>query len=335
MASTPATALEPRDACYLCGKPASKCSGCISSEFSRSYCSKQCQKQDWPSHKSFCKDHQLEEVLKKAATVASIAYLRFRKNTWDIPIVKVDVEEGVLTIHREYDSMDNYFVPFPKRLMASEDKKETRRNMNQVLCAFVCEEGLAWMHNTLAGLLQGLKIQIEEINVSMYNIPRKTITVHPNGFQHSNWPGYSHDLLRITSKATGTQWAIDISGGQYGITAVFWPWKQFNLLHVKDVEKIYPFGTHKQQKALEGKVWGSSVLVCGVVGEVAADMDSVVKDWETDHKTKLSDLVRLPERQYLDMVAKLTDHMSHANRIFIKNLKITAKVRAIRLTWET
>ncbi|KAI8935633.1 hypothetical protein NX059_007161 [Plenodomus lindquistii] len=338
------------ETCQVCDKQATnKCGGCKSTKSATFYCTKDCQKQDWPSHKNVCKDRALECALEKATDIALVAYLKFRENTWDIPIVDVTAEEDALTIHRNFDSPQDYFVPFPHRVFNSGVKEDDVRNANQVLCTFVCEEALAWMHNTLVALLDGivpplismseasflpapgLKVRMDEVNVKLVNIPRKTVIAHPTGFTHSNWPGHSHDILRITSKITGTQWIMDLSGAQYGISAAFWSWNDYSAQYVQSIENVYPLGTHKQQKAIEAKIWGNTTLDCGVVGEVAAAMNAAVKVWEKKHKVKLADVIKLPDAQYLEMGKKLTDHMSKATQSYIKGLNITSKVRAIRM----
>lgn len=72
-----------------------KCTGCKVG----TYCSKACQVKDWPAHKKFCSDLQLELVLARVAAVVQDAYLTFRKNIWDTTIVKIEDRDDALLIH--------------------------------------------------------------------------------------------------------------------------------------------------------------------------------------------------------------------------------------------
>jgi hypothetical protein len=171
--------------CQICDKPAtSMCGGCQSATYSHYYCSKVCQKQDWPNHKIFCSDLKVERVLIRASTILQAAYLKFRENTWNMPIVKIeDCGGGELIIHRGSDNDKDYFLPFPAHLM------KTTAIKNQVLCTSMCSESIAWMHETIAGLLSG--------NIHPPSLP--TSSTLPNKHsrpQHHHRRTHHHPLLR-------------------------------------------------------------------------------------------------------------------------------------------
>lgn len=133
--------------CVVCSKLASdKCGSCRA----HVYCGKECQTIDWPKHKHICKNIQLEKNLERAAAIVQPAYLNFRENTWDTPIVKIeDSKDALVTYDGVQLSKKNYFVDFPHKLIRNKQTKMA------VLCTLACNEPLAWMHNILQGLLQG------------------------------------------------------------------------------------------------------------------------------------------------------------------------------------
>lgn len=137
--------------CTVCGKPAhSKCTGCKTDSKSRHYCGTACQKTDWSSHKTNCKGTHLEKGLERAAGLIQQAYYQFRENTWETPIIKIEDREDVL-VFQDGDMLKKtkYFLTFPRHLGLSERTKAA------MLCAWVCNEPLAFMHDVVADLLKG------------------------------------------------------------------------------------------------------------------------------------------------------------------------------------
>ena len=108
---------------------------------------------DWPAHKKTCKDAQnaiLEKKLTRVAEISQQAYYDFRENTWDTSIIKIEDRDDALVIY-DGDALKKkkYFIEFPQHLIANDRTKKA------VLCAWVCNEPMAWMHDTLVGLLEG------------------------------------------------------------------------------------------------------------------------------------------------------------------------------------
>jgi len=144
--------------CALCGEPANnKCSGCKSDTLSRQYCSKICQKKDWPTHKKACNDAQnanLEGKLARVAEIVQQAYYDFRENTWDLHLVKIDDGDDALVVYDgEVPERSHPFTAFPQHLFSNEQTKHA------VICMLMCNEPLAWMHSIIYKLLKGIAYQ--------------------------------------------------------------------------------------------------------------------------------------------------------------------------------
>lgn len=134
--------------CKVCGLSAKdKCGGCNASW----YCGKQCQTYDWEEHKGACNEVQLPKKLERIAKLIHEAYLKFRENTWDMSILKVEENGNELIV---YDGKDirsfRYFVPFPEHLKLNETSKMG------ILCLWMCNEPIAYLHPLITKLLKGM-----------------------------------------------------------------------------------------------------------------------------------------------------------------------------------
>lgn len=91
----------------------------------------------------------------------------------------------------------------------------------------------------MAGL--GIDVLIEEVRVRQKPTARRTIIVDETGkIDHND---YDFWLMRVTSRSTGTQWAIDLSGPQYDIQFPGFRWDFLLKYFVKEVLAVVPFGT--------------------------------------------------------------------------------------------
>ena len=83
----------------------------------------------------------------------TLGYYGFRKNTWDIPIVKVDRlgnNDLVLYISVPLSvSHANYISEFPQHLVSD------KLTENAMLCAFFRSEPAAWMYSIISELTNG------------------------------------------------------------------------------------------------------------------------------------------------------------------------------------
>ena len=124
------------------------CGGCKAAH----YCSKSCQTKDWKEHKVICKDMQLQKILSRVAEIFQKAYLDFRENTWDTPIVKIQERPDEIFIYDGDQSKNTkLFIDFPHHLIQNEQVRLA------VLTAWMCNEPLGFLHDLIEKLLKGQK----------------------------------------------------------------------------------------------------------------------------------------------------------------------------------
>ncbi|KAH7402115.1 hypothetical protein DE146DRAFT_735384 [Phaeosphaeria sp. MPI-PUGE-AT-0046c] len=299
-------ALEAPSQCATCAKPASsKCNGCKINV----YGDKGCQALDWAKHKATCKIMQLENKLSRIAVMIHEAYLTFRENTWDTPIKRIEERPDALILHDGEQALkQQHFIDFPHKLINNPQSKMA------VLCTLTCNEPLAWMHDLLEGLIKGLPVIIEEVEVGLQRIPRKVTAVHPSGVRQDNWPNHSHFVHRVTHTKSKRQWVLDITGGQFGICTPFWDWDTYNLRFIGASRpiKAYPCGTNKAILHELGKLDGNPALVYGLTGEVAGEMYKTCLEFEKSCALTLPALIELPESKYAAQKKVLLDTITMA-----------------------
>lgn len=179
-------------------------------------------------------------------------------------------------------------------------------------------------------LVLGLKVQVEEIKVTLKAVNRKTTAVMPNGTRQSNWPQFFHSLHRLTSIKTGKQWAMDIGGGQFGICQVLWQWEEYEAKFVENVTARYPSSTMKQFIGKLSKIRGTPSLTYGLTSHAAAVLNESIRQWEQQHMT-LAKLAALEPSSYDFMKQDLLKFMKEAVHSFITNADFTKQVRKERV----
>ncbi|KAF1834600.1 hypothetical protein BDW02DRAFT_588746 [Decorospora gaudefroyi] len=304
-------ATEAQAVCTVCGEPArSKCSACETDTASHHYCGTACQTKDWPRHKRVCKelqDQQLAKTLARVADIAQQAYYDFRQNTWDTPIVKIEDGDDALVIY-DGDQLKKakHFIRFPEHLP------------------------LAWMHNFITGLLEGLNVKVEEVSVDLEKIPRKITVYCSNGLIQDNWPSYHHQLIHLTSTKTKKKWALDISGAQYGILQAFWSWEDYEKQYMMRIHKIRREDTNRILLKRAAYISGHPSMAYGVVGLVAKRLDEAVNDWVTDRGMSLSCMVALSNKAFDDCKADFLSAMENTVRSFVRANDFYAEFQAAK-----
>lgn len=149
-----ATRIGAGQLCATCGKVAStQCAGCTDPASPRAptaYCSKDCQKVNWQSHKKHCQSIQARKKLFRAGDLLRDAYLAIRVEMFEQSLSKVErLEDGKIHIFSTAPGMVQP-GPFPYALVAD----------GQIVHAVVSyADGDCAIHNSIATQLipQALK----------------------------------------------------------------------------------------------------------------------------------------------------------------------------------
>jgi len=290
---------------------------------------------DWPTHKKACKDAQnanLEKELARIARIVQWAYYNFRERTWAVRLSDIEDRADALIFHRgEMPNELGYLVKFPQHLVTDDSTKAA------MLCAWSCDEALAWMHDLLAGLAEGkqnrssslfdrsnsiyigMDVKFDEISIVLGRVLRRIMFPKPEGGYLDNWPSHLHDVLRITATKSKKQWIIDLSGAQYGICRTLWTWEEYKAAYAAKISKVQAFGASKARFKLGAKLPGRTSLRLAV-GEMAANhMNEAVNKWKVKCALSLPDLIRMRPEEHKQAILDLLGAIDKEVYRFTKN----------------
>ncbi|KAF2792660.1 hypothetical protein K505DRAFT_338493 [Melanomma pulvis-pyrius CBS 109.77] len=311
---------DARTKCSYCGEPATlKCGGCKIDV----YCGTDCQKLDWASHKTTCKEISLERTIERCADTLQRAYLDFREITYDSPIAKVEVKNDRIYIYDGPISMrkNGIFADFPNHLITERSVKMA------VLCFLMCNEPIALFAKLLSTLLTHLKLKIEEVSVSLQNVPRKTIVVYPNGYEHHNFPGHKHEIFCVTSVKSGKKWAIDLAGGQYGLCQPCWRWEEYEKRYVEEVITVHLLGTNETYVKACSQVEGTPSLTRPSTQDAASHLKAAFHKWVETLPAGLPKMLILDDEKFKYHQDCLLKDVNAAVRKFVDNSNYTTEAR--------
>lgn len=317
--------------CNSCGTPAvNQCSRCHET----AYCDRHCQRQDWPTDKNACKDSQLQQTLTQVADIAHKAYMKYRENTWNEAVDKVENGlQGLILYQGAKTPSTKSFTPFPHNLVKDEQSKMA------LLTAWKCEEPYVFLHTLITRLLlsashhihpihililKGLNIDTQQISVHLRAPPRRLSIVKNNGFQTlSNWPDHHHCLLRVTSRRTNKQWVFDLCGAQYGIYGAFHDWQQYRTRYVEGV--VEANGSGFLRKKLTDLASSGEHPALKDALEVSVVLERAIESWEV-HNGKLSQLRTLDPGDFEQRKSSLLGTLDDAVCTFSASKEFTEQV---------
>ena len=114
------------------------------------YCSPNCQKKNWSSHKISCKESQARKVLYRAADTAQALFYVWREIVFDILIAKVEKKGKELVLYEGVYGASDCFVPFPDSLIPDENDKKA------VLAYLACGDAYGYLDVVLKLMLGGV-----------------------------------------------------------------------------------------------------------------------------------------------------------------------------------
>lgn len=114
---------------------------------------------------------------------------------------------------------------------------------------------------------------------------------------------YRHSMLKVTLR-NGEQYALDITGEQYGHHDPIIPWDRYSQTRLEHIEGIRHFGFHRlSRKYLQKPKW-NRVGIKSLNEEVAEVINATTKTWQTQN-ISLRDMLNLPQDAFVRRRAEL------------------------------
>tara|TARA_R110002003_G_scaffold110_5_gene9293 strand:- start:6122 stop:6802 length:681 start_codon:yes stop_codon:yes gene_type:complete len=109
-----------------------------------------------------------------------------------------------------------------------------------------------------------MDVVLEDVMLRIQSPQRTTLILY--GEKVVDFNDYEHWLIRVTSRTSRKQWAIDIAGAQYGHHVYFAPWQVVLDNFIERILLVKPFGTQEQLI----KAVGELKSVAGMEADVQA-----------------------------------------------------------------
>ncbi|CAO2649189.1 Nn.00g101380.m01.CDS01 [Neocucurbitaria sp. VM-36] len=173
----------------------------------------------------------------RAALTLKLAFLYFREATWHSFYNGIASKGKTITLLKDSTKANRYngwFSPFPNHLVHDPHEK------NAVLTTMSCYE-IGHMKKLTEQLFEGMDVLIEEVRLRLKPIARRTVIVYEDAKVDFN--DYDYWTIRITSRSTGKQTAVDICGPQYDIQLCGFDWDYLCRTYVEKILSVQPFGS--------------------------------------------------------------------------------------------
>ena len=152
-----------------------------------------------------------------------------------------------------------------------------------------------WKFTNLEMGLIGIRCKIEEIvveikNRTLYMIKRKN---EDKDVELKDFIAPFHRLFRVTLLKSGEEYAIDLTGSQFGHGAFLSSWSEYRDQRVKRVIEVRDLGT-----SWEVLISGLSKPNFAYLKLHADCLNSHIEKWSKDNQMSLGALLKLPEVEY-------------------------------------
>ncbi|KAL8708428.1 MAG: hypothetical protein Q9220_006718 [cf. Caloplaca sp. 1 TL-2023] len=267
------------------------------------YCSRHCQKSDWPNHKAQCAKVVEGKKVCRAGNLAKDIFKIFRlaSNTWTFD--RVEREGNQWTVHSaEEIKGTSRLLDFPTGNLNGDQEVEALLNYQ------ACIGAVSHLHELLKALLHGLSIKVEEKTFPVQN-PKFRIRAMYNEEIPDDTP-YHHTILHVRTELDSV-YAFDITGAQFGWEEVVLPWEDYAVERIEGTPTTEAFGHHKGYQKVNRESTGIDFAFPQAIDETFEIwLMKSVDEW-VKVNGPLSQLLKLPDKDFHEQRKKLLESLDH------------------------
>ncbi|KAF2094520.1 hypothetical protein NA57DRAFT_60557 [Rhizodiscina lignyota] len=238
----PATHREARS-CACCGAQPEKlllCIGCRDTTVEGGparYCNQRCQKEHWQKHRSICRQRQELIFLPRAASILRDLFYILRRRCFISSGVDTVEQHGILNVVLKERGKDT----FPTRRFISNGSVLSEKEEAILSCSCYGESAfMAPIVDLVLGVGDSPTKSIREISGQVRNVKRP-IAIIDDQNRKTNNAYIDHHVLKVSMKS-GSIFAVDITGAQYGWPEPAVEWTQFKRSRLHFVRRDEQFG---------------------------------------------------------------------------------------------
>ncbi|KAF2832257.1 hypothetical protein CC86DRAFT_401024 [Ophiobolus disseminans] len=243
--------------------------------------------------------------IERAADTLKATFLTFRDETWHTHIFDVQCfPENIFIFDDPNKSLrwQGWFSHYPEELVDTPDDRAA------VLSAMASYD-IAHLRKMIEQMLEGMDVILEEVLFSL-NPPRRGTCIS-YGCKAVDLHDFDHWLIRITSCATGNQWAIDIAGAQYDSHISCIPWILACPKLISRTLAVLPFGTMERY----------AVAMADTKGTDGVEIDVQMKAMQAFHAAIDPGMARKKLSWAVILGKDEKDYVRHRDKILKKGTK--------------
>jgi hypothetical protein len=237
--------------CSACGAPANKtCQGCldgIDAEGAAAprtvYCSADCQKKHWDSHKTVCKRLKVRKELYRAGDLTKKVCYTFRAHAFGVPLRKIEQKGDQIHLHAALNQPEGDEW---KAALSDHRVKEAALAWCQLPASGASSDGMLYMGQHINRVLKGMVVschQLQKSDMLMLGSCETMVAArvamkmnrplfvafhtHVEGKSMQGNINNAHQVLKVILKNEAGVFALDMAGAQFGYFDSVMPWDRY------------------------------------------------------------------------------------------------------------
>jgi hypothetical protein len=169
----------------------------------------------------------------------------------------------------------------------------------------------------------GLNFHLEELSLRILPPSRRTLLRSANASFDFN--DYDFWVIRATSRTSAHQYAIHLTGAQYGIHSAGSAWHDFADAHVYKILGVHAFGTLARYAARMSSTKGVAGLEFDVQAQAMAAWHGAVDPAMAKKGLTWRDVLGKSEADFARHVAKILAKGNRAVEAFVRDARLTKR----------